>query len=746
MKTPAVMQCFKRKSCYALSAFCLLGFSAGSQAWTSKDGTWEVHGFVDQTTHYRFSGDEEGLSKNRSRAQLEFSKYFKLKPGGLFSEVSLHGTLRATYDSAFDLNSDFDDDAGGPVQLDNAGGPVALTGGFNPLFMTAVPPSPLAAFGVVPTTPTVPFGGGLGGGMGSPNNTVPPGFFDFGTAGVNNGNLGFDSTVNPNDGLRIFGSGETGGLPGFGGVQLAFPVRPCDVDPRGCVNDYLDNSSNDLRSPEFNDRQDWLREFYLDATIPLKNGHELNFRIGRQQVVWGRTDLFRVLDQVNPIDFSIQNIYEEFEDSRIPQAIWSTEYRAGPIGVFDDLNFQALWVFEEFTPHDIGQGGEPYAILGAGNLIRALSNCWHFGCTVSNFAANNSPAPPVFNDAFAPGGAMAPPPGFAFAPNSGLVAVDFAPGTLGVRQANLPKSLDQFGFRVEGVYKGIGFSANYLSYYQQLPSLRGGTAGPPAVNPFITEGVANPLAPPGLGEVGGTAVPRPFLIAFDIEFPKVDLVGGSFDFYVDSIKSAFRVEAAFTSGEEFVNTLDPRLFSDSDVVRWVVGWDRETFIRFLNPNRAFLLSAQVFGQHLLDHELIQTAAGPAGFVDWDDNYLFTFLIQGRYRNDRLQPRLLMAYDTEAEAGVIGPAVDWIVNDNLRVIFGGNFKFGGARDFPFDDIRSANLFPPFTDPGFGQVPATQQIGQTLFRSQGNGPLGIFRAGPIGSALDEDEFQLLVRYQF
>ena len=41
-------------------------------------------------------------------------------------------------------------------------------------------------------------------------------------------------------------------------------------------------------------------------------------RIGKQQIVWGRTDLFRVLDVLNPVDYSRNNIYDELEDIRIP--------------------------------------------------------------------------------------------------------------------------------------------------------------------------------------------------------------------------------------------------------------------------------------------------------------------------------------------------------------------------------------------------------------------------------------------
>jgi len=333
-------------------AFIFLLFVSGTgtvhAVWTSEDRSVEIRGFVDNTTHQRI-GSRAGLSKVRNRGQLELSKFFE--PAGPFSELSIHGTLRATYDAAYDLNENtWGKDSGGPVSFQSEGGPdVGLPG-------------------------MVPWGAGA-----SPfvSPVVLPGTNPF-VSGTSPHLNGFFTGTNPNEGLRILGAESftsTGGIPGFGGVQLAFPTRPCDVDSRGCIEGYMNKGKSDLRFPEFNGRQDWLRELYVDADIPLDNGHILSFRVGRQQVVWGRTDLFRVLDQVNPIDFSIQNIYEEFEDSRIPMGIVNAEYRLGAAGIFDDLNFQVIWKFEKFRPHILGQGGEPYSILDAGNLFRALATC-----------------------------------------------------------------------------------------------------------------------------------------------------------------------------------------------------------------------------------------------------------------------------------------------------------------------------------------------------------------------------------
>jgi hypothetical protein len=638
----------------------------------SPGGPAEVRGFFDTQNFYR---DGVGWTKNRVTAQLEISKAFK--PTGTFSELSLHTTLRGSYDAVYELNNgQFGSRAGRPLVFDAPGNPALA-----------------AQLGVpFPVTTTPQYAG-----IFPPASLLPPEAAPFASTGaiplpgVPGGTL-FGSS-NQNVGFRF--AAEDVYDYEDGGVILATPVRPCDIDSRGCgLTDYMDLRSNELKWAEFNDRWDWLRELYLDAAIPLKSGNELAFRLGRQQVVWGRTDLFRVLDVVNPMDFSRNNLYEEFEDIRIPMGILTAEWRAGATNTFEDINVQLLWKWEKPRPHTLGQGGQPFAILGAGNMFRALNNCWENGCTVGNF----------------------PAPG---------IVVDFPSNSIGIRDVHTRDWGDhEYGARLEGVFKGIGFSFNVLSYYSQFPVLRGGIEADDPFTPVVESQFF------------------PYNIAFDVHFPKLLMYGGSADFYVDVFKSAFRLEVALTEDEEFPDTRSETLSSESDVLRWVLGIDRPTFIPFLNKRRAFLISGQVFGEHILDHETANVNSiglptlNPIGFQHWKDNYIFTLLIQGNYMSDRLTPQLIMAHDVEAGTTTWGPGVDWKVNNNVRIIANFNFKTGDGA-IAADDNRGANPFP-----GNPLAPGTfSSIG-----IQGFEPLGRFRSGPLGTAINEDEFQLTLRYQF
>ena len=169
---------------------------------------------------------------------------------------------------------------------------------------------------------------------------------------------------------------------------LAVPVRPCDTDSRGCKDfgGYGDQDKNELASPEFNDRWDFIREAYVKKTFDLADNKQLFVKVGRQQVVWGRTDLFRVLDVINPVDYSRNNIYDELQDIRIPMFIAQAEYRMGGSDWLQERNLQVVWNFDKFRPNNLGQCGTANVILDAGCFFRGMSNLWENGGTVSNFA------------------------------------------------------------------------------------------------------------------------------------------------------------------------------------------------------------------------------------------------------------------------------------------------------------------------------------------------------------------------
>jgi len=681
-----------------IGVLVLMSFLTVTQAFAEKT-KW--NGYVESATYYR---DEVGWSKARLAAQLEAQKV--IGNVGILRKVAFNAAFRVSYDAVYEINDDeFGDNAGGPIMLENA----ASVAGVGPAL--------------------VPHGGGI-----INHETATTG---FGLPPTNA--FGFDTTRNPNQGMVVLGDHLH---TAKGGVTFGVPVRPFDEDPRGSLNGYMDADKDELASPElFSDECDWIREMYVDASLPIGE-KSLNFRVGKQQVVWGRTDLFRVLDVINPVDYSRNNIYDELEDIRIPMWIFNMEYRNGATGFLDDFNIQLVWNFDKFRPNNLGQAGTPNQILNAGSFFRGMRNLWDNGGTVTNFA-------------------------------TGMVTTDFGPHQIGLRDVDMPDwelSNTQVGLKVEGVWGDFGWSLNGMNYRSQLPSIRAGRV--PAINPFIGEYFpADTIYPGHPGENG--AANRDYLIAFDMYFPRVNMVGGSIDYFSQAIDTVFRIEGAYTQGEEFANTLSPRLFSESPVMRYVFGADKSIFIRPLNRTKAFLFSAQIFGQHILDHETRRTSLTGttqpvtgsdflrAGMPDWEQNWIATLLIKGWWMNDQLSPQVIMAHDFKAHADVIAPSIEWLISDHWKMNVGFNIKFGRDYDSSsneWDDARSANMYDPFTQwtvAGLGAavVPAGtptaaehQNLGSATVGLSGLEPLGRFRAGPIGMAEKEDEFQFTFQYRF
>jgi hypothetical protein len=138
-----------------------------------------------------------------------------------------------------------------------------------------------------------------------------------------------------------------------GWAQLPRPSSSASVEQRKIYNR---NWVRDNYYTEFD-----LREFYIDA-YPTD---WLSFRLGRQQVTWGETGQYRLLDVINPSDTTWHfGPLESFEDTRIP--LWI----AKSMVEFQDIDhaLEVVWVPGIDRPQDmvnvpltfVGAWGVPY--------------------------------------------------------------------------------------------------------------------------------------------------------------------------------------------------------------------------------------------------------------------------------------------------------------------------------------------------------------------------------------------------
>ena len=107
---------------------------------------------------------------------------------------------------------------------------------------------------------------------------------------------------------------------------------------------------------------DYLRELYVDTSL---GGWD--FRIGKQQVVWGKADGVKFLDIINPTDFREWG-QNTMEDSRIPLWMLTAEKDLG-----NNNSLQFVWVPDVGRINQIpglydvytGDQGQPFVSLGA---------------------------------------------------------------------------------------------------------------------------------------------------------------------------------------------------------------------------------------------------------------------------------------------------------------------------------------------------------------------------------------------
>ncbi len=101
-----------------------------------------------------------------------------------------------------------------------------------------------------------------------------------------------------------------------------------------------------------------LKELYLDFEM---FDSRLWVRAGLQNIVWGKTELFRTTDNFNPQDIGLSSL-PSLEESRIAlwavRAVWSL-YDVGPL---QDVRIEVAANVDDFEPTDLGRCGEPYTV------------------------------------------------------------------------------------------------------------------------------------------------------------------------------------------------------------------------------------------------------------------------------------------------------------------------------------------------------------------------------------------------
>jgi len=92
-----------------------------------------------------------------------------------------------------------------------------------------------------------------------------------------------------------------------------------DMHEYGFLGEHADRKKlrDNIGGPQHDSMAEYIRECYMDIYLGA-----FDIRIGKQQIVWGETDLFKMLDIINPEDIRHFN-QEMWEDNRI--TLWSVK-------------------------------------------------------------------------------------------------------------------------------------------------------------------------------------------------------------------------------------------------------------------------------------------------------------------------------------------------------------------------------------------------------------------------------------
>ena len=265
----------------------------------------------------------------------------------------------------------------------------------------------------------------------------------------------------------------------------------------------------------------------------------------------------------------------------------------------------------------------------------------------------------------------------------------------------------RWGFRLQGVVgPNLNLSVGHYRTFLDLPALRA------VVEPGI----------PLLTDLDQ--------MAFEVSWQPVQITGGSLNFWEPRTNTVVRAEVAFFWDEpvfipqENISVLygptlplpgwaldlaaelfgidvrdlgldglpvNPRsgTIPEKSILRYMIGLDKQMWIRPLNRTNMFFVSLQYFGQWIPDYDdrlrqALQLYPSPVNFsVLKETESVFTALASTMYRKGTINPQLALAYDVRG-AWLIQPSVN-LIREPFRFMIQysaiqGNFtNFGAFRD-------------------------------------------------------------------
>jgi len=441
--------------------------------------------------------------------------------------------------------------------------------------------------------------------------------------------------------------------------------------PEGRHNESLYGDRN--MEQEIDLREYYFRAFFKNSTL----------KIGRQQIVWGEADLFRMSDIINPLDVSAGGSFvQDLENVRVPlRAIDVVHEIPGQHG----FKLELVAIPEDFRP----------------NVASAPGGNW------DPFYATT---PDVNATIYVPTGAV--PIGFAGPPvNLNWNRQNIADALIDAMERDLNKFQDdkkfQGGARLRARFGDWDGSLFYYYSRAQDAVMTLDKTGEAQIdgafaqlntfgNAIPLEMLANGIANTGPSFIGS---------ALHFHWPKVQNVGMTFNVPEPLTDAIIRFESAYTIDQPFTvnspngniqylqSVLDPSgllifpdtKYTEKDVFAYMIGFDRPTFISALNRDKTFFISGQLYQKFIINAaDGMKTGLGREGYSK--QQTMVTLLINTEYFDGRITPELLGAYDFSAKAGLTRATLTYSPTYRASIVLGGIWLY--ARE------NTASMVGPF----------------------------------------------------
>jgi hypothetical protein len=374
------------------------------------------------------------------------------------------------------------------------------------------------------------------------------------------------------------------------------------------------------RDPENIDRFKQSYDLW-EAYADLAKG-PVFFRIGRQNVSWGETDVFRLLDVINPLDNTYGGIFEDLDDRRIPLWMLRGSYNFGTMGPAASLTLEGFWVPGSLDARvaPVAPAGTPYAI----------------------------PLPP------------SPLPIYIDTPEKDM-------------------ENSRWGARVQGVlFDSVNLMVGHYKSFMDNPST------------LLNERPTGGLLPD---------------YSLSVYYDDVQVTGGSMNWWESHLDVVMRAEAAWFWDESvFIPEVNAPLIptglpipglevlpaqgkkSEKDILRWMIGFDKNLWIRGLNKTQTFFLSMQYFGQWIQDYDdrikqavpIYPNSSDYASLKELEQT--FTFLTNTSYMSGQINPQIVVAYDVRG-AWMFQPQVN-LIREPFRFLIQYSGIYGTFTNFGF----------------------------------------------------------------